>query len=199
MQLIIAGTSPNENVVGNINTIIRYNISENDGYKIDGDKVSTFNISGYVRQAHIYNNTIYVGTRKEPIYLLRFRGSRADDNHFYNNIFYVDGTVDFDWAGSTNNHFSNNVWYGNIIDPPFDPNAITDDPLLVDPNSGGSDLGFDWDLLDGYQLQASSPCIGAGTIPDLPVGPYVLQNGGRDFWGNPVPDGNTPDIGAHQR
>jgi len=199
-QLIIAKTS--EQMSGNTNTIIRYNISQNDGYDLDRDWTPTFNLSGCVRGAYIYNNTIYVGTRKEPIELIRFKqnsdGYVPDDTHFYNNIFYVDGTVTFTWSTSTNNYFSNNVWYGNIIDPPYDPCGITDDPLLVDPNSGGENLGFNWDLLDGYHLQAGSPCIQAGKIPDVPVGPYELKNGNRDFWGNPIPQESPPDIGAHQ-
>jgi hypothetical protein len=58
--------------------------------------------------------------------------------------------------------------------------------LLVSPGSGGDGL----DSVSGYQLRAGSPCIGAG-VP-------IPNNGGRDFWGNRVPDAGAPDIGAHQ-
>ena len=40
------------------------------------------------------------------------------------------------------------------------------------------------------QLEPDSPCIGAGI--------RVEDNGGRDFWGNPLPADGRPDVGAHQ-
>jgi len=43
--------------------------------------------------------------------------------------------------------------------------------------------------LSGYQLQANSPAINAGTSID--------GNGGLDFWGNPLYN-NAADIGAHE-
>jgi hypothetical protein len=43
--------------------------------------------------------------------------------------------------------------------------------------------------LSGYELQPASPAIDAGTT--------VENNGGRDFWGNPLYNG-TPDIGAYE-
>ncbi len=45
--------------------------------------------------------------------------------------------------------------------------------------------------LKAYRLRADSPCIGAG----LPI----KDNGGRDFWGNQVPEGEKPTIGACQK
>jgi hypothetical protein len=42
---------------------------------------------------------------------------------------------------------------------------------------------------DGYKLRADSPYIGGGNI--------VPNNGGRDFWGTPLP-GTAPAIGAHE-
>jgi hypothetical protein len=44
--------------------------------------------------------------------------------------------------------------------------------------------------VDGYKLQPGSPLIGAG----LPV----ENNGGRDYWGNKLPEGGKPSIGAHE-
>ena len=108
------------------------------------------------------------------------------DTRFSNNVFIAKGTVRYDFGESTGNVFTNNVFFGNHVDRPGDPKAITVDPMLVDPGSGGAGLGS----LVGYKLRAGSPCIGAGMpIPD---------NGGRDFWGDPVPAAGAPDIGADQ-
>jgi hypothetical protein len=59
--------------------------------------------------------------------------------------------------------------------------------MLVDPGNGK--LGFD--SLEGYKLKDGSPCIGAG-VP-------IKDNGGRDFWGNKIPEGKNPDVGVHQK
>ena len=45
--------------------------------------------------------------------------------------------------------------------------------------------------LSAYKLQADSPCLKAG-IP-------IKDNGGRDFWGNPVPQDGRPAIGACEK
>jgi hypothetical protein len=184
---------------GNVSTVTRYNISQNDGYRIDRtDNSPIFNITGSVHNARIYNNTIYIGTRKEPedLHLVRFFnafGEWPDDIAFNNNIFYADGTVTFDWGQSTNVLFSNNAWYGNITGIPADTNGVFADPSLVDPNSGT----FGLDSLDGYKLQNSSPCLLAGTTPDIDLRKF--KNGNKDFWQNPLPqDGSPVDIGAHQ-
>ena len=59
------------------------------------------------------------------------------------------------------------------------------DPKFVAPGTGGQGLA----TLGGYMLQADSPCINTGM--------YVPNNGGRDFFGQPVNDGH-PDYGAFE-
>jgi hypothetical protein len=44
--------------------------------------------------------------------------------------------------------------------------------------------------LSRFGLASDSPCIGAGTV--------VNDNGGRDFFGNPVPANDPPTIVAFQ-
>jgi hypothetical protein len=44
--------------------------------------------------------------------------------------------------------------------------------------------------LSRFGLASDFPCIGAGTV--------VNDNGGRDFFGNPVPANDPPTIGAFQ-
>lgn len=195
--MLICGPSISSWSVGTIGTVIRYNISQNDRNRI-------FHISGdSVRNTYIYNNVIFVGPDLDiPIVLYTEWGGWPDNTHFYNNIFYVEGTARYCYGDgrnkdgtykhkpgfghSTNNVFANNVFYGNHINPPKDPNAITADPMLVAPGRGRIRL----DSLGGYKLKDGSPCIGAG----LPV----KDNGGRDFRGNQLPDVNAPDISAHQ-
>jgi len=45
--------------------------------------------------------------------------------------------------------------------------------------------------LTAYKLTPDSPCIGAGII--------IKDNGGRDFWGNPVPESRRPAVGACEK
>jgi hypothetical protein len=183
--------------VGNVDTIIRYNISQNDGAR-------TFHITGPVKDARIYNNIFFVGKGLDiPLFLYTDYRGWADGTYVANNIFYAEGKARYSygtgrhWSGayddapglgqSTNNVFENNVYYGTHQNPPKDAKAITADPMLVGPGSGK--VGFD--SLEGYKLKDRSPCIGAG-VP-------IKDNGGRDFWGNKIPEGKNPDVGAHQR
>jgi len=166
----------------NDGSIVRYNISQNDGAR-------TFQVGGKVTNASIYNNTIYVGEgRGDPLMIWHNKdGMWPDHIHYYSNIFFNLGKGGYDLGKSTNNVFDYNVFYGKHPETePEDPHKITDDPRLVDPGSGG--IGRD--TVDGYKLRQDSPCIDSGmTIPD---------NGGLDYWGNPVPSGSGTDRGAHE-
>jgi hypothetical protein len=83
--------------------------------------------------------------------------------------------------------FQNNDFYGNFKDVPAAWMALRFGPLLKQPGSGAE--GFD--SLGGYQLQDGSKAFAAG-VP-------ILDNGGRDFWGNKVPEGKNPAIGAYEK
>jgi hypothetical protein len=95
--------------------------------------------------------------------------------------------VNYEWGNATNTIFKHNVFYGNHVNPPEDENTVSEDPLLVNPGSGGEGLSS----LDGYKLSDGSPCIDSGII--------IPNNGGRDFFGNPVPELEKPARGAHQK
>jgi len=174
--------------IGCRGTIIRYNISQNDGWGAPDQYPATIRIIGPCENTYVYNNTIYLDSSLDiPLLDLGYSWQGwSTGNYFYNNIFYVDGRASYTFGLSTNNVFSNNVWYGNHNSPPYDPNAITADPCLVAPGSGGDGIV----TLDGYQLQAASPCIDEGK--------YISDSGGQDFWGNSVPRGDGYDIGAHE-
>ena len=168
----------------NENVTIRYNISENDKlsiyfYGFDSDTGMT--------RANIYNNTHYV---KAGLKAAVFANRTPFNTNFYNNIFYFEGTNEGTWGREPNNcTFENNAFF-NIT--PRGTNAVTANPMLSDPGTGGTDI--DWanypNILTGYKIQEGSPCIDAGKS--------ITSNGGKDFWGNTLYNGN-PDIGAHER
>ncbi len=170
----------------NDGTVIRYNISQNDHEHI-------FKVAGTATNTIMYNNTAYVdsGLTVDVVRMVNWAGWPINSS-FYNNIVYVAGTGNYILGSSVNNTFSNNALYGNHVSPPFDPNSVTSDPLLVSPNTGGYDIYS----VDGYQLQPSSPCLNEGV--SLSIDPNEYPNSGVDYWQNPLPDVNNPDIGAHQ-
>lgn len=164
----------------NRNSIIRYNISQND-------KTRIFQVhSKGTKGTLIYNNTIYVGTGLSPrIYdfdMFRHPGKVCS----YNNIFYNEGRGTYFWGGQNYHVFEHNIFYG--YHPSSEPNdlyKITANPKMVNPGSGG--IGRD--TAGGYKLQADSPAINAGI--------FIDDNGGKDYWGNTLYNG-APDIGAHE-
>ena len=183
----------------NRGTTIRYNISQNDRTRL----VHFYDLINDVR---IYNNVFFVG---EDINLHLFMwtpgGSGwATDTEVYNNVFYVEGigrnsfgtgkkeVDDGTWlnkpgfGGAENVVFERNVLYGNFEDIPGEWRALSSDPEFVSPGSGESGFGS----LGGYELKDASPSIGGG-VP-------VENNGGRDFWGNPLPQSGAPSIGVHE-
>ncbi|MBJ33697.1 MAG: hypothetical protein CMC89_03110, partial [Flavobacteriaceae bacterium] len=170
----------------NENVVIRYNISENDDTAI---YFFGFNNRTGMTKALIYNNTHFI---KAGIKLSVFGSGGAArtafNTDFYNNIFYFEEPGS-NWGqiGSMVN-FSNNCFY-NIS--PKGENYTTSNPLFVNPNEGISDIEWSQypNVLTGYQLKQNSPLIGIGKIID--------NNGGKDFWGNPLYN-NNPDIGAFE-
>lgn len=188
--MLICTPKPDENNVGCVGTIIRYNLSVND-------QTRTFDIGGGATNTHIYNNTIYVGKGLD-VKLVNY-GTWGEDNwsdgmYFHNNIFYADagatlrvverteakgdgrrGSVP-GMGKSTNNVFKANAYYGTVLNVPEDAEGIYENPMLINP---GSD-----DILD-YRLQPGSPCIDAGTTIIAEINDYF----GRQIIGD-------PDIGA---
>jgi hypothetical protein len=165
----------------NEDTVIRYNISQNDGI----NSARVFHISG-AKNTRIYNNTVYVGPQQDlPLVLFNdWDGGSAVDTFLYNNIFYVDGRVTYDWGKSRNHVFEHNVFWGRHENPPADPHAVTNQPALVKPGGGGA--GFD--SLAGYRWREANACLPGKRLPD---------SGRRDFFGNPIPE--PPCVGAAQR
>ena len=177
----------------------RYNISENDHTHlvqmqgpIEGDK------------SLVYNNVFYIDYGMADIDYFLTRKPEELGAKFYNNIFYATGQGRFRSVYSDGDTavrkfdeelkpdlppgsiFLHNCYFGpwkNGI--PDDPEALVADPKFVAPGTGGEGLA----TLKGYMLRPDSPCINTGM--------YVPNNGGRDFFGNPVNDGH-PDFGAFE-
>jgi hypothetical protein len=183
--------SPNDSA-GNVGTIVRYNISQNDHHR-------GINIAGPVKNALVYNNTIYVGQGEDVSLVLHSDWSGwADRTSYFNNIFYVDGAGHFSYGTSrgddgayavapgsgksTNNAFGGNVYYN--VQPEADAYALTGDPLLTRPGSAGNGLK----TASGYLLRAGSPARDSAR--------KVENDGGRDFFGTKVPQCAGADRGA---
>jgi hypothetical protein len=190
--LVCNNGGAHRNIAVNTGTIIRYNISVNDGFRQqkanNRDFSPVFHISGPVKNTKIYNNIIYVPNKPDPdptmIKMDNWGGPWPEDTWFANNIFYVQGEVTYDWGESKNHWFEHNVFYGKHVNGPDDPFAITADPMFVSP---AADAGFE--TLRGFMLEKGSPCIRAG-IP-------ISNNGGRDLFGNALLQSVAPSIGAH--
>jgi hypothetical protein len=185
----------------NSDTVIRYNISQNDKQRL-------FHMAGRTRDVQIYNNLFYVGKDIDAyLFLWTVEGSVWPTNVFIqNNIFYLDGLgrnrfglrrkqgeandgtyITEPGLGETENIvFEANILNGNFEDIPEAWRAMINNPKLVNPGKGAN--GFE--SLEGYKLEPGSPAIGAGVV--LP------ENGGRDFWGNKLTAGNNPSIGVHE-
>jgi len=160
---------------------VRYNISQND-------KGRLLSIRYGFTSAYIYNNVFYIPAHLSPTIIHEaLKQGTAQEYYFYNNIIYnLSPTAVYDWYQSVR-HIDNNVFYGyHPVGEPADANKMTFDPLFVAPGTAG----FGIDSVDGYKLSANSPCIDAGLV--------IANNGGRDYWGNTVPYGSKPDVGAHE-
>jgi hypothetical protein len=147
-------------------------------------------MAGPIRNIEIYNNVFYVGQGID-LHLFLWTGGREgwpQDAWIRNNIFYVEGvgrnsSAERRSPANDGTHlsqpgfgrsskvvFERNVLHGNFTDIPPEWRAMFQDPMLVQPGRGQSGFG----------------------VP-------VKNHGGRDFWGNPVPEGRNPSIGAHER
>ena len=162
-----------------VNTIFRYNISQNDGRAILLPASSPV--------AQVYNNTFYV---KEDVPFIDTNSDGVGPMVLKNNLVYYAGTQPRleNWYTEVT-EYSNNLFWGYRNVPENGRNNLTADPCLQAPGTGktGTEQGPALDTLAGYRLREDSPAIGAGVA----TGPMML-----DFYGNTVP--NPPSVGAHQ-
>ena len=199
--------------------IVRYNISVNDGFKNNvGAGIEVYGGDERISDAEIYHNTIY----NEKGGAVGFGGLPAPNMRFRNNIFVTKGElIEGDWTHAL---FEGNCYWQLDREAAFataasqetggsprstDHKTFADwmaasgqekvgdavvgiyaDPLLRDAGAMPQVTPEKLRGLKAYQVKADSPCMQAGVV--------IGDNGGRDFWGNPVPPAERPSIGACQ-
>lgn len=160
----------------NMNTVIRYNLLENNAQQ-------AISFSGAMKSAEVYNNTVYADATVNNVLVVRLAiWSVAPKNiNFKNNIFYLRGIgTSYFFANGATYNFNNNIFYttGSSSEP-ADVNKRTSDPLLLSPSSG----------VNGFKLKPGSPALNTGI--------NIPNNGGRDYWGNAVSASGATNIGTY--
>ncbi len=182
------------------NNIIRFNISHNDGVKNNRrSAIDVYSANSNASDCQIYNNTIY----NKYGAAVGFGGLPMPNVVFRNNIFICSGDV---IAGeSQRGKFENNVYWpaneqellfdgydslgewvgatgqetvvGKVVGKYVDPKLVSADSAMpIDPTKLNE--------MVAYRLRSDSTCVNTG-IP-------IKNNGGRDFWGNQVPESERP-------
>ncbi|MCE7042603.1 hypothetical protein [Dyadobacter sp. CY312] len=165
---------------GTSGSIVRYNISQNDGARI-------INFAGGVApNSAIYNNIFYVGSGLSTnIIDHSWDLDMTQPYYFKNNIIYNLGSGTYRIPGNAGS-FDYNLYFGNHpVSEPWEAHKLTSDPLFVSAGSGG--LGIN--SLDGYKIAGSSPAAGSGV--------FITNPGAQDFWGTTISLLNLPSRGAH--
>ena len=165
----------------NEGTFVRYNLSRNDGIR----SARVFHLSGSTG-TRIYHNTIHVVKGQDlPLILCsNWDGGVPRDVRFTNNIFHVEGRVTYDLSTARGIVFENNQFSGNHVNPPADAAAVRAPAVFLNPTGGA---GFE--SVQGYRPRQASDCF---------PGIVIRDNGGRDFFGRPLPADTPPCIGAAQ-
>ena len=195
----------------NINCGYRYNISVNDGYRVDPDgipwnkKGKIFWVSNYCGSNTIrcpstgtfmYNNTVFVNDSLNPeIYFW----PNVGDVHVYNNLIVVSQageTISTLIENDLNElYISHNLFYDAFrinLDSDLENNALYVDPLLLNSDYMGENNP------EAYQIQNGSPAIGSGFLINGSNDSinYLQHNGGLDYFGNIVSHNFPSNIGA---
>ncbi|WP_230399467.1 carboxypeptidase regulatory-like domain-containing protein [Novisyntrophococcus fermenticellae] len=220
-------------------TVVRYNISENDGSMNGKRTIFEIGGGGGVDHSYIYNNTIYTSEDHKVYSVVRGEpwDGKPKGTHFFNNIFCINSeTAKFGFAGDPRDigkeevvTYSNNLYCGTLFenggpkDRPEDAYAVFGDAKFVNPGEAGDGYAN----AVAYKIQEGSAAIGKGRVINqdelgqkletVKVGAYPEYTkakffyvedkerfgwknpgGGRDFFGNSVPEEGFIDIGAHQ-
>lgn len=194
----------------NLNCGYRYNISIGDGTRTGTHNGKIFWVSDFAgtnrrvgsKNNFIYNNTVYIpstnpvtGEAMSPDLMIR---ENTEETYVYNNLIYVSSGAKMNILTNNDkdlNFFRNNLYFGNVtidINTAFEHHSseIMVDPKLINPGS-----------LDpnDYKLKSDSPAIGKGFLINgsNDSKDFIQNNGGRDYYGNPVSNSEKPNIGAH--
>lgn len=169
------------------NATVRYNLSVNDAFAANG--VFTLS-SGLLRDSKIYNNTVYIapGLTSRPIYQLGWDGNNNNTWSFQNNVIVNLGAGTWEQPKGSGTTISHNLIFGNhTAGEPVDAYKITADPQMIFPPTVAPE-GLD--AVAGYGLASSSPAVGSGVV--------IVDNGERDYFGQPVSQVVAPTRGFHE-
>ncbi|MCY3024343.1 MAG: right-handed parallel beta-helix repeat-containing protein [Planctomycetota bacterium] len=183
--------------------ICRYNVSVNDGLTNHDSGLHFWAGGPEISDALVYNNVIVNGKHAvkstHDIAGLVFRNnifisdgeSISGPLHkarFENNLYWprqsravFGGKTLEEWAKATGQELVDGKLAGLFADPKL-VMPEKDQKLPTDPQKLAA-MAF-------YRLREGSPCLGAGAA--------IKDNGGRDLFGNPVPDAKRPSMGAHE-
>jgi len=183
-------------------TVVRYNISENDGSnsgcptsgtQTHGGGVLHF-VGGVPNQSGsssavplFYNNTFFVRDGlSTPILYSRAGTSISGALSFKNNAVFNYGSGNYFTTTGTST-YSNNLFYGNHPSrEPTDAAKVTADPEFR--NAGNLNTSSAYTGKNAYKVHPSSPAIRAGAV--------ISSNGGFDAFGTAVSATAAPNIGA---
>ena len=200
---------------GNQRAVYRYNISVNDGWRVNpnwansdhtiwlNDKIG--GESGHPSyNSYIYNNTVIINKSGNDAFDTAIDINGQNTRIFNNIIYAVNGSGIGNQQGNYNDPnlmMTNNLFFGNIRNnfKTIDANRIEVDPQF-----------YDEDRADqyGFQIGASSQAIDAGAAyagdyahPAIPVGASTIfanveEYPTVDFFGHSLSGDSTPNIGA---
>lgn len=177
---------------GASNIIARYNVSINDVGPV-GEKKLFLIGSGGGSNNQIYNNVFYLKGQIDKIFWGHPTGVTLSNNIFFadptahiSNLVDNGPTIPNSSAAFLNNCFYPSAAFSSLVwGTAIRINNFYADPQFINPVWGA---GFD--SINGFKVGVTSPSRGNGIS--------ISNNGGKDFWGNPLPSGN-PDVGAFQQ
>lgn len=173
-------------------THIRYNISQNDGYGTNsygGGAVVTIGGSSSAdkNKMYVYNNDFYLSEGHNSYITNNWDGITVNKENFRftNNVIYSDASSK-GWHKDLMGTVENNAYGGSdtsILRSDDEKAVMVTSEDFKEIGSAGRGL----DSAAGYQLSENSKCKEAGML--------IADNGGRDYWGNPVSALSAPNIG----
>jgi len=146
---------------GTAQTVIRHNISINDGIRPypterKGDFSPVFHITGPTENTYIHNNVIILpkhSLNNTIVNMDNWGETWPVNTRFENNIFFSEGASKFVFGEDQQTQFNNNVYYGSIENLPKDLNAILSNPNFINVSARGH--GFK--ILKNFMLKKNTP------------------------------------------
>jgi len=179
--ILVCGTGKSFNE----SPVVRYNISVHDGIQ----SARVFHFGGKSTNTLVHNNTIIIGADQNLPMILQteWEGGICESARFANNLFLVEpgGRATYDFKYGKHNVFESNLFCGSHVGLPAGV-ALSSAPQLAAAVKPALGLG---------SLQGCRPA----DARTFPRGILIKDNGGRDFFGNPVPTDRPPAIGAGER